>query len=356
MNAGPIGAAGGLAANRLARDADLVIAIGTRLGDFVTASRTAFQDPGVAFIGINVGGMDAAKQRALPMVADARAALDALTAALEAADWQGTAPAYRERIAAEKAEWDRGGRSPPRGHGRHRRRRRHPRPARDHRHRQRRRRRARDGDLRGGQPAGRPPEAVAPRGPQGVPPRVRLLVHGLRDRRGARRAARGSRAPRRRHGRGRLVPDAQLRDRHGGRRTAAADRRRARQPRLPVHPRPRARPRRPRLRQRAAVPRSRHPSAHRRLHPRRLPAARRVDGRRRRERRHARARSAPRSPGRAAATGPRSSSCPTSPAGRVPGMEGWWDVPVAEVSGQDNVHEARDRYEHSLALQRRDLL
>ena len=47
---------------------------------------------------------------------------------------------------------------------------------------------------------------------------------------------------------------------------------------------------------------------------------------------------------------------PTSPAGRVPGMEGWWDVPVAEVSGQDNVHEARDRYEHSLALQRRDLL
>ena len=89
MNAGPIGAAGGLAANRLARDADLVIAIGTRLGDFVTASRTAFQDPGVAFIGINVGGMDAAKQRALPMVADARAALDALTAALEAADWAG---------------------------------------------------------------------------------------------------------------------------------------------------------------------------------------------------------------------------------------------------------------------------
>ena len=66
MNAGPIGAAGGLAANRLARDADLVIAIGTRLGDFVTASRTAFQDPGVAFIGINVGAMDAAKQRALP--------------------------------------------------------------------------------------------------------------------------------------------------------------------------------------------------------------------------------------------------------------------------------------------------
>ena len=47
---------------------------------------------------------------------------------------------------------------------------------------------------------------------------------------------------------------------------------------------------------------------------------------------------------------------PTSPEGRVPGDEGWWDVPVAEVSGQDNVHEARDRYERSLALQRRELL
>ena len=92
MNAGPIGAAGGLAANRLARDADLVIGIGTRLGDFVTASRTAFQDPDVAFIGINVGAMDAAKQRALPMVADAREALEALTAALEAAPGRARRP------------------------------------------------------------------------------------------------------------------------------------------------------------------------------------------------------------------------------------------------------------------------
>src|SRR5262245_4132282 len=103
LNVGPIGAAGGLAANRLAREADLVIAIGTRLGDFVTASKTAFQDPEVAFIGINVGGMDAAKLRALPLVADARVALEELTAALGAAAWDGTSSAYRERIAAEKA-------------------------------------------------------------------------------------------------------------------------------------------------------------------------------------------------------------------------------------------------------------
>jgi 3D-(3,5/4)-trihydroxycyclohexane-1,2-dione acylhydrolase (decyclizing) len=106
MNVGPIGAAGGLAANRLALEADLVIAVGTRLGDFVTASRTAFQHPDVRFVGINVGGMDAAKMRAVAMVADAREALSSLSAALDAAGWQGTSAAYRERVAAEKAEWD----------------------------------------------------------------------------------------------------------------------------------------------------------------------------------------------------------------------------------------------------------
>jgi 3D-(3,5/4)-trihydroxycyclohexane-1,2-dione acylhydrolase (decyclizing) len=106
MNVGPIGAAGGLAANRLARDTDLVVAIGTRLGDFVTASRTAFQHPDVAFVGVNVAGLDAAKLRAIPMVADAREALTALATALDAAGWQGTATGYRERFAAEKANWD----------------------------------------------------------------------------------------------------------------------------------------------------------------------------------------------------------------------------------------------------------
>jgi 3D-(3,5/4)-trihydroxycyclohexane-1,2-dione acylhydrolase (decyclizing) len=106
QNAGPIGSAGGLAANRLARDADLVIAIGTRLGDFVTASKTAFQHPDVRFVGINVGGMDAAKLRALPLVADAREALTALSGALDAAGYRGTSAAYREHVAAEKLEWD----------------------------------------------------------------------------------------------------------------------------------------------------------------------------------------------------------------------------------------------------------
>ncbi|MFM2105241.1 MAG: hypothetical protein RL338_273 [Chloroflexota bacterium] len=105
-NVGPVGSAGGLAANRLARDADLVVSVGCRLGDFVTASRTAFQDPDVSFIGINIGGMDAAKMRATPLVADAREALVALATALRSAGWTGTDPRYRERVAEEKRTWE----------------------------------------------------------------------------------------------------------------------------------------------------------------------------------------------------------------------------------------------------------
>ena len=55
-----------------------MIAVGTRLGDFTTASRTAFQNPDVRFIAINVAEFDAHKLGALPLVGDARAALEAL--------------------------------------------------------------------------------------------------------------------------------------------------------------------------------------------------------------------------------------------------------------------------------------
>lgn len=106
LNAGPIGANGGLAANRLAKAADLVISVGTRLGDFVTASKTIFENPAATFVGINVNPFDANKLRAVPLVADAREALTALTAGLTAAGWAGTAQAYRQRITDLKAEWD----------------------------------------------------------------------------------------------------------------------------------------------------------------------------------------------------------------------------------------------------------
>ncbi len=106
MNVGPVGANGGLAANRLAREADLVIAIGTRLGDFATASKTQFANPDVSFVGINVTSFDAHKLRAVALVADAREALRALAAVLEVGGYAGTDTAYRERIAGLKSEWD----------------------------------------------------------------------------------------------------------------------------------------------------------------------------------------------------------------------------------------------------------
>ncbi len=86
LNAGPVGAAGGSAANALAREADLVIAIGTRLGDFVTASRTAFQAEDVRFIGLNVATADAFKLAGQPLIADARNGIEALHARLDGVD------------------------------------------------------------------------------------------------------------------------------------------------------------------------------------------------------------------------------------------------------------------------------
>ncbi|AEV83814.1 3D-(3,5/4)-trihydroxycyclohexane-1,2-dione hydrolase [Actinoplanes sp. SE50] len=79
---GGIGATGSPVANRLAGHADVVIGIGTRYSDFTTASRTAFRHPHVRFVNLNVTSFDAGKLAALPLVADARAGLQALRPAL----------------------------------------------------------------------------------------------------------------------------------------------------------------------------------------------------------------------------------------------------------------------------------
>ena len=79
---GAIGATGTFAANRLAKDADVIIGIGTRYSDFTTASKTAFQNPAVRFININVAEFDAYKHNALPLVGDAQATLTELLMAL----------------------------------------------------------------------------------------------------------------------------------------------------------------------------------------------------------------------------------------------------------------------------------
>ena len=83
LNLGAIGVTGNFAANRIAREADLVIGIGTRFSDFTSASKTAFQNPKVRFVNINVAEFDAYKHAAMPLVADARATLEELTELLK---------------------------------------------------------------------------------------------------------------------------------------------------------------------------------------------------------------------------------------------------------------------------------
>ena len=101
---GGIGATGTTAANRIAADADLVIGIGTRYSDFTTASRTAFQHADVRFVNINIASFDAYKHGSqLPVVADAREALDAL---LEALAGHAVPAEHAARVASEKTAWD----------------------------------------------------------------------------------------------------------------------------------------------------------------------------------------------------------------------------------------------------------
>jgi 3D-(3,5/4)-trihydroxycyclohexane-1,2-dione acylhydrolase (decyclizing) len=100
---GAIGATGTMAANRLAREADLVIGIGTRYSDFTSASMTAFQNPRVRFVNINTAEFDAYKVAAIPVVADARVALEQLDEALASHVVDET---YACQIAALKSAWE----------------------------------------------------------------------------------------------------------------------------------------------------------------------------------------------------------------------------------------------------------
>jgi len=102
MAVGGVGSTGGSAANTLAREADLVIGIGTRYSDFTTASRTVFASEDVRFVNINVQRFDAAKHGAEMVVADAKAALEALTTAL--AGWT-TDEAYQQRAGELDDAW-----------------------------------------------------------------------------------------------------------------------------------------------------------------------------------------------------------------------------------------------------------
>jgi 3D-(3,5/4)-trihydroxycyclohexane-1,2-dione acylhydrolase (decyclizing) len=103
LNLGAIGVTGNFAANRVARAADLVIGIGTRYNDFTTASKTAFQDPDLRFININVAEFDAYKHSALALQGDARTILEALLPLL---DGHQVAANYRQQCAQLHVEWE----------------------------------------------------------------------------------------------------------------------------------------------------------------------------------------------------------------------------------------------------------
>ncbi len=99
---GGVGATGSPVANALAREADVVLGIGTRYSDFTTASRTAFQHPDVRFVNLNVAAFDAGKHAGVALVADARAGLAALTGALGGYRVE---PGYAAAIERANAGW-----------------------------------------------------------------------------------------------------------------------------------------------------------------------------------------------------------------------------------------------------------
>jgi 3D-(3,5/4)-trihydroxycyclohexane-1,2-dione acylhydrolase (decyclizing) len=92
------------AAAELSARADLVLCVGTRLDDFVTASRSAFQHPEVAFIGVNVNSFDAHKLGAINVVADAKLALDAISHGLIAKGFR-TSNEYTNEVITKAGEW-----------------------------------------------------------------------------------------------------------------------------------------------------------------------------------------------------------------------------------------------------------
>jgi 3D-(3,5/4)-trihydroxycyclohexane-1,2-dione acylhydrolase (decyclizing) len=103
LNLGAIGATGTLAANRIALEADLVIGIGTRYSDFTTASKTQFQNPDVRFVNINVTEFDAGKHYGLPLVGDARVALEELGELLAS---YSTDESYQQQARSLHDQWE----------------------------------------------------------------------------------------------------------------------------------------------------------------------------------------------------------------------------------------------------------
>lgn len=103
LNLGGLGETGSLAANLLAKEADLIIGVGTRYSDFTTASKWLFQNPGVQFLNFNVSAFDAQKLDGVQVLADAKVALQALTEALEESGYRS---AWGDQPQQAKAQLD----------------------------------------------------------------------------------------------------------------------------------------------------------------------------------------------------------------------------------------------------------
>jgi 3D-(3,5/4)-trihydroxycyclohexane-1,2-dione acylhydrolase (decyclizing) len=103
LSLGGAGVAGTKAANVIAESADLVIGVGTRFTDFVTASKTAFQNPDVRFVNVNVFEHDAIKHAAVALTGDARATIEELGALLDGYD---VGADYRAGVQRLNQEWD----------------------------------------------------------------------------------------------------------------------------------------------------------------------------------------------------------------------------------------------------------
>ncbi|MBD2793920.1 acetolactate synthase catalytic subunit [Xenorhabdus szentirmaii] len=102
LNCGGIGTTGCLAANLLAKEADLIIGVGTRFSDFTTASKSLFQHPEVEFLTINVAEFDACKLDAIGVLADARDGLNAIAHELAKTAWRS---GWQQEIPQAKAAW-----------------------------------------------------------------------------------------------------------------------------------------------------------------------------------------------------------------------------------------------------------
>ena len=102
LNVGPGGVCGTYSANILAKDCDLIIAVGTRLNDFVTSSKTAFKNDAVDILSINVAPMDAYKMNSVALVGDAKLVLGNLTDLLSKSDY---VSGYGDEITKAKEKW-----------------------------------------------------------------------------------------------------------------------------------------------------------------------------------------------------------------------------------------------------------